>query len=109
MKVVAVGLVCLFVVSQAAAQEAPAPGTNVDALQAPYDRLLDVYVRDGFVYYRALKSDRAKLDRYVASLDITSATYDKWSKEQQLAFWINAYNALVMQTIVDHYPIRGHA
>lgn len=90
-------------------QEGPAPGTNVDALQAPLDRLLDVYVRDGFVYYRALKSDRAKLDRYVASLDVAQGTYDKWSKEQQLAFWINGYNAFVMQTVVDHYPIRGHA
>ena len=30
--------------------------------------LLDVYVRDGIVYYRALKAERAKLDGYVASL-----------------------------------------
>ena len=90
-------------------QEAPAPGTNVDALQGPLDRLLDVYVRDGFVYYRALKSDRAKLDRYVASLDVVPATYAKWPKEQQLAFWINAYNACVLQTVVDHYPIHGKA
>jgi Protein of unknown function, DUF547 len=97
------------VVLGAAQQEAPAPGTNVDALQAPLDRILDVYVRDGFVYYRALKSDRAKLDRYVASLDVPQATYAKWPREQQLAFWINAYNAVVMQTVVDHYPIRGHA
>jgi Protein of unknown function, DUF547 len=93
----------------AARQEAPAPGTNVDAIQAPLDRLLDVYVRDGFVYYRALKSDRAKLDRYIASLDVPQATYDAWPKEQQMAFWINAYNAMVLQTVVDHYPIHGRA
>jgi hypothetical protein len=91
------------------AQEAAAPGTNVDALQAPLDRLLDVYVRDGFVYYRALKTDRAKLDHYIASLDVPQATYDKWPKEQQIAFWINAYNAIVLQTVVDHYPIHGRA
>ena len=30
-------------------------------------KLLDLYVRDGEVYYRALKSDRAKLDGYVSS------------------------------------------
>jgi Protein of unknown function, DUF547 len=91
------------------AQELSTAGTNVDALQAPLDRLLDVYVRDGFVYYRALKSDRAKLDRYIASLVVSQATYDKWPKEQQLAFWINAYNAFVLQTIVDHYPIHGRS
>ncbi len=93
----------------ALAQDAAAPGTNVDAIHAPLDRLLDVYVRDGFVYYRALKSDRAKIDRYVASLDLPRATYDKWTRDQQLAFWINAYNAFVMQTVVDHYPIHGRA
>jgi hypothetical protein len=92
-----------------AQQEAPAPGTNVDALQGPLDRLLDMYVRDGFVYYRALKADRAKLDRYVATLDVAQGTYDKWPREQQLAFWVNAYNAFVMQTVVDHYPIHGRA
>ena len=24
-----------------------------------------------------------------------------------MAFWVNAYNAFVLQTVVDHYPIRG--
>ena len=23
------------------------------------------------------------------------------------AFWLNAYNALVLKTVIDHYPIRG--
>ena len=34
--------------------------------QSALDQLLDLYVRDGFVYYRALKADRAKLDGYVS-------------------------------------------
>jgi len=71
-----IGLVAALALGMVMAQEAPAPGTNVDALQGPLDRLLDVYVRDGFVYYRALKADRAKLDRYVATLDVAQATYD---------------------------------
>lgn len=93
----------------AAEQEASLPGTGVDALHAPFDRLLDVYVREGFVYYRALKSDRARFDRYVGSLDVAPATYQKWSRDQQLAFWLNAYNAFVLETVIDHYPIRGRS
>jgi hypothetical protein len=31
----------------------------------------------------------------------------KWSRDQRLAFWINAYNLLTLRTIVDHYPIQG--
>jgi hypothetical protein len=84
----------------------PAPST--DPLHKPFDEILDTYVRDGYVYYNALKLDRAKLDRYVASVEGTTAeTINKWPPSRQLAFWINTYNALVLQTVIDHFPIRG--
>ena len=71
--------------------------------QKGFDVLLDTYVRDGQVYYRAMKSDRARLDSYVAAL--ADASIESTSRETQLAFWLNAYNALVLKTVVDHYPI----
>jgi hypothetical protein len=83
----------------------PAPGA--EPLHRPLDQILDVNVRDGLVYYRALKSDRGRLDRYVASLNVTPAVYHGWSKAQQMAFWVNAYNAFVLKTVIDHYPLRG--
>jgi hypothetical protein len=78
-----------------------------EALHRPLDQILDVNVRDGLVYYRALRSDRGRLDRYAASLNVPAATYAAWSREQKMAFWINAYNTFVLQTIVDRYPIKG--
>lgn len=83
----------------------PAPG--VELLHRPLDQILDVNVRDGLVYYRALKAERGRLDRYIASLNVTPATYQGWSKTQQMAFWVNAYNAAVLQTVITHYPLRG--
>lgn len=85
------------------------PSPDLDALHVPFDALLDLHVRDGLVYYRALQGDRARLNRYIASLDApaTASGYASWDKDGQKAFWINAYNAFVMQTVVDHYPIRG--
>jgi uncharacterized protein DUF547 len=71
------------------------------------DALLDSYVRDGEVYYRALKSDRRKLDAYVNGL--TGAGLDQQPREERLAFWLNAYNAIVLQTVVDHYPIQARS
>jgi len=71
------------------------------------DTILDTYVRDGFVYYRALKSDRGKLDAYVGSLGEVGV--DGLPREAQIAFWLNAYNALVLRTVVDHYPIAARS
>ena len=74
-----------------------------------FDRLLDLYVRDGLVYYAALRSDRAGLDRFVASLATVPAGFDTWPLDDRKAFWLNAYNALVLETVVDRYPIRGQS
>jgi Protein of unknown function, DUF547 len=87
----------------------PTPA-DVDALHRPYDEILDTYVRDGLVYYNALRIERAKLDRYVSALgEISADTLKSWSPDRQLAYWINAYNAFVLRTVIDSYPIRGKA
>jgi len=82
-------------------------GAGADALHRAFDQILDVNVRDGLVYYRALRASRAVLDRYAGSLNVPAATYQSWSREQQMAFWLNAYNVFVLQTVVDHYPLNG--
>ena len=87
-------------------------GAAVSALQSRkgeirdnrgFDEILEVHVRDGFVSYRALKTERNRLDAYVASL--AGVSLDSASREQQVSFWLNSYNALVLQTVLDHYPI----
>lgn len=95
----------LLPVPVAAQPFTPAPGAEL--LHRPLDQIVDTNVRDGLVYYRALKSDRGRLDRYIASLNVTPAVYQGWSKNQQMAFWVNAYNAVVLQTVVNHYPLKG--
>jgi len=77
------------------------------ARRKSFDQVLDLYVRGGDVYYRALKSDRGKLDGYVNQL--ATATVDKRPREEQIAFWLNAYDALVLRTVIDHYPIAGRS
>jgi hypothetical protein len=78
-----------------------------DTLHRPLDQILDTNVRDGFVYYRALKSERGRLDRYAGSLNVPATVYEGWPREEKMAFWVNAYNAFMLQTVVDRYPIRG--
>jgi Protein of unknown function, DUF547 len=99
-------VVAATLLSAQQSQYTPAPGAEL--LHRPLDQILDVNVRDGLVYYRALKGDRGRLDRYIASLNVTPATYQGWSKRQQMAFWVNAYNAFVLATVINHYPLQGH-
>src|SRR5216110_2033238 len=88
-----------FVVAVPRAQDGPA----TEARRGNLDQVLDLYVRDGLVYYRALKSDRRRLDTYVASL--AADRIESAPRNEQVAFWLNAYNAVVLKTVVDHYPI----
>src|SRR3974377_1723207 len=76
----------------AALRQQQAPAGGEDSLHRPLDQLLDLYVRDGEVYYGALKSARAKLDRYVASLAPADG-YDSWPRERQIALWLAAAHA----------------
>ena len=101
--------VCLLVVnpvtgSAPAAAQGSAPSEN---LHRPLDQILDVNVRDGLVYYRALRAERGRIDRYVASLSVAAPVYEAWSREHKMAFWLNAYDAFVLQTVIDRYPIKG--
>lgn len=82
-----------------------AQDAEADTRRQRFDAILDANVRDGFVYYRALKSDRARLDGYIASL--ASVRLDTESPQEQVAFWLNGYNALVLRTVIDHYPIAA--
>ena len=84
---------------------AAAPRAQTAQSRTQYDTVLDLFVRDGLVYYRALKAERAKLDAFVTSL--ADAPANSLSPNDQLAFWLNAYNAIVLRTVIDHYPIAA--
>lgn len=78
------------------------PATATAALDpAPLDAVLRKHVRNGRVDYRALKADadaRAKLDAF---LDAAA----KMPESAPLASWLNVYNALVIQLVLERYPI----
>jgi hypothetical protein len=100
---IAAALVLAAAVLGAAGQDSPTDAARRGIL----DQILDAYVRDGYVYYRALKSDRAKLDGYITQL--ARVQPGQLNREARLSFWLNAYNAVVLQTVVDHYPIQGRS
>ena len=70
-----------------------------------WDSLLRAHVdEDGWVDYEGIIRDSSKLNKYLHLLK-THHPNDKWSVNEQKAYWINAYNAYTVKLIVDHYPI----
>ena len=69
-----------------------------------FDQILSKYVRQGLVDYKSLKSEK-KLDEYLKS--VSKADVKSLTKDEELAFWINAYNAYTLKLIVDYYPVKS--
>src|SRR5688572_2003710 len=93
----------IFALSIAALPHVPA-GAFDHAYQS-YGTLLTAIVRGGLVDYPLLVSRRHELDLIVQQFG--SSDIAGWTRDQQMAFWINAYNAFTLKAIVDRYPIRG--
>jgi len=69
--------------------------------------LLQKYVdNSGLVNYRGIKVESAKLDEYLAILS-RQKPGNNWTKNETLAFWINAYNAFTVKLILDNYPLKS--
>ena len=62
----------------------------------------------GMVDYKKLKKNHRKLDIFVLDLkDLDKHIYETWDSNSKIAFWINAYNALTLKVVIDHYPIKS--
>ncbi len=85
-----------------------ADNAGFDHRHSLFDELLHSHVdAAGLVDYQALQADQAQLTDYQWTLaGVSSEQLKDWSQAQQLAFWINAYNAFTLRAIIDHYPIR---
>jgi hypothetical protein len=70
--------------------------------------ILNNYVDDnGNVNYDMLKRKRSELIAVLEKFDKLSPTeYNSWTKEDKIAFWINAYNMQMLNIIVKNYPIK---
>jgi len=67
-----------------------------------YGELLQKYVSDGKVDYAGFKTEEAKLDRYLKILE--AVVPERLSRDEQFAFYANAYNAWTIKLILSGYP-----
>lgn len=85
----------------------PASTARVD--HGAWDRFLRRFVRsdaDGVNrvrYAEAGATDREALAAYIRSLGAVEIS--RHDRDEQLAFWINLYNAVTVAVVLDHYPV----
>ncbi len=87
----------------------PAATAAID--HAPWDRFLKTYVApdadriNRVAYARVTTGDRAALVDYVDGL--AGIAIGGHRRDQQLAYWINLYNALTVKLVLDYYPVAS--
>lgn len=71
-----------------------------------FDAILRKYVNgSGMVNYSGLKKDASSLDAYIETLK--QAAPEAFTKNNQIAFWANTYNAFTLKLIIDNYPLKS--
>ncbi len=75
-----------------------------------WDKLLKRYIStvqgiNLFAYNAVTSEDTNALKNYVEYLQTLTVT--TLNRQQQFAYWINLYNALVVQTVLQNYPVAS--
>ncbi|WP_299520170.1 DUF547 domain-containing protein [Winogradskyella sp.] len=73
-----------------------------------FDSLLQKHVSsDGKVSYKGFKNSHKELLDYIDVLTMLYPELSKLSREDKLAYWINAYNSLTIDLILRNYPLKS--
>lgn len=73
-----------------------------------WDQLVKKHVKDdGFVDYKGFIRDSVELNRYLDQISAVHPNDKSWSRNEQMAYWINAYNAFTIKLIVQNYPVAS--
>jgi hypothetical protein len=87
------------------------PDTSSRLDHAAWSRFLATYLVVGgdrvnrVAYGRVDADGRALLDCYIATLEASAVSH--LSRAEQLAYWINLYNAVTIRVVLQHYPVRS--
>jgi hypothetical protein len=61
---------------------------------------------NGNVNYEGFRQNKGQLRDYIASLG-TNMPNEDWTQQDQLAYWMNAYNAMTVDLILRNLPLNS--
>lgn len=72
-----------------------------------WTKMLNQFVElNGGVDYEGFNANEQELDQYLEKLR-SNVPQKSWSRNQSMAYWINAYNAFTIKLILNHYPLNS--
>ncbi len=74
--------------------------------QAWTDLLIKHVDEDGRVNYMGFQKDSLALEAYLKLLS-QNPPGNNWTRAEEIAYWINTYNAYTIQLILNHYPVQS--
>ncbi|CAD7839240.1 MAG: Uncharacterized protein DUF547 [Olavius algarvensis Gamma 3 endosymbiont] len=118
----ATGLTLLLLGCYPLAQAAPAaklwdrwnafnPASSATIDHRPWHSWLETFVVSGadginrVAYGQVTAADRTRLRAYIDSL--TALSISDFKRDQQRAYWINLYNALTIDIVLEHFPLNS--
>jgi hypothetical protein len=87
----------------------PSSTRTVD--HSTWDAIVSRYLRtdasgvNRFAYSTVTTEDRAAIDTYLKTLSGTRISHHR--RAEQLAYWVNLYNALTVRVVLEHYPVES--
>lgn len=97
-------MITLLTVSVVIGGSLPSAGAEAGTSTVSWDRVLQNHVIEGGVDYAGLVSGKGDLDAFLAALRVAEPPSDPG---ESAAFWINAYNAAVLDLVVERYPLSS--
>jgi Protein of unknown function, DUF547 len=110
MKNIRIGFLLLFISTFIACfrQIKEADSDSKPISHALFDSLLRKYVnRDGLVDYKGFIKDSVAFSDYLNLLSKNHPNEKNWSRDERLAYWLNAYNAFTIKLICNNYPVQS--
>jgi len=87
------------------------PVLALDHSHAQWNALLQKHVvlldggKASRLRYAGMAADHATLKAYLQEISsVKEAEFERWTREQQMAFLINAYNAFTVEKVLSRYP-----
>lgn len=71
----------------------------------PFNEILKTYVSQGQVDYEGLKANKQDLTKFRTYLDAVGGAKVDGTSDAKLAFYLNAYNATVIDAVIANLPI----